>query len=286
MSRIQRRTEDTAQRLETLLNSASKFKDDHSLVESFSRWDVALYIRHVLQGVPLEDHSLVDRLIDWNEDSFEHAVISCRFICHYPAQTPQYRIRLLVEHRSDTLSLPMRMFNHTLTNLDNKIHSQIKQMPFFHDITTNNVGWEHLYQLHHHIARICLRTMNNSLRPNICLIPSSYVRTNGAHIQQLVDLARREGQITSALVYSCSHWGYHASFSVLEADNDVAELAVIFLQSHALQWLEVISLIRKNASKALCPLSESYVSGANSSCSLGVTSNCDTFRFLTSNSDI
>lgn len=84
--------------------------------------------------------------------------------------------------------------------------------------------------------------------------------TNGADTQQLIDLARREGLITSALVYACSHWAYHASFAALEEGNEVTELVAIFLKSCALQWLEILSLIGKNPLYTLSPLSDSYVS--------------------------
>lgn len=247
-----------------MLTSASDPQRDLSLIGKFPRWDIALYVRHVLRDVPLQDHSLVDRLIDSVKDSFLHAVVACHYVRHSPAQTPHYCLRSLVDHGTNALLYPILIFSHTLATLDDEILSQLKGDPLFHEIATNIVGWDQLCKLHHCIARICVHTMERLLSYNICLIASSYVQTNGTDTQHLVELAKREGRITSALIYACSHWTYHTSFAVLEEGSEIAELVLKFLNSHALQWLEILSLIGKNVLQTLSPLSKSKVSRINS----------------------
>lgn len=247
-----------------MLSSATNSRDKLSVIEVFSRSDTAYYIRHVLQDVPLQDLSLVDDLIETTEHEFMSAVYACGYIRFGPKGNPNDRMQVLLESQRDPESLIEELFNSTLENLDVDIRTQLMmENPSFSPIVTGGRqrGWLQLCQLHCHIACTCLHMMNKLLCFNICCIPTSYAENNDAHIQELVQLAHGEGQITPALTYACSHWPYHASFVFLEEDEMLMELAAVFLKSHALHWVEILSLTGRDASHVVRPLSKIKVSG-------------------------
>lgn len=231
-----------------------------SLMTNYAPWETAYYIRHVLEDVPLQDHSLIDRLIDLTGQSFSHAVVACNFVRFGSAQAPHFRIRALVEPPPELLALPARMLSYTLLNIDIEIRSKLQQMPSIDALVTHDVDWSQLCDLHRFIAQECLHKMNELLRFNICSIPSSYISNDNPRIEPLVQQARDTGRITPALIYACFHWAYHASFALIDGGEQVVDLALDFLERHALHWLEILSLGGKDASNTIRPLSGSQVS--------------------------
>lgn len=256
----QHRTQDTEQRLSLICTAARRCREDLSFSATLPRRDIALYVRHVLCDVPLQDYSLVDDLVDIVGDSLSNAVIACDFVHCGPAQEPHYSIRALVNYQPNNESLPSRILNHTLANLDNDIYLQLEQDSTFDSTTTKHMDWVQLCKIHSLIARACLRTMDRLLRFNICSIPSSYTLNNDARFPGSRQPAQDKGQISSALTYACTHWMYHVWFALLGHCEMVMELATVFLKSHALHWLEVLSLTAKDARHLLRPLSGFKVS--------------------------
>lgn len=254
----QLRTDNTTHRLETMISSTIHPPDELPLVEIFSFSDVAYYIRHALRAFPWRDLSLVDRLVNTVEHDFRSAVAACAHVNFGSKHGPAGRMRILLDLHTDPRSLSNDVFDYTLENLDVEILAQLQREPSFAAMvsTRGPRSWPQLCELHGHIARACLHTMNNLLRFNIYSIPSSYVENSNPCIQILVENAQSNGQITSALTYACSHWAYHSSFAL----SDVAELILQVLEHHALHWLEVLSLTGSDASLALHPINKSHVS--------------------------
>lgn len=241
-----------------MLFSATNSRDENSIIEVFSRSDVARYTRHVLQNVSLQDLSLVDDLIEMTEHEFMSAVGACAYIQFGANGAPSDRIRILLESHPNPKSFIEELLHHTLVNLDPDILTQLTDNPSF---TTIMIGgrrktWFQLCELHRHIAHLCLKIMSNSLCFNICSIPSSYIGNDSCLVQGLLHNAQTQGIITPALIYACVHWTDHVSFVLF----DVTDLTIEFLQSHALHWLEILSLANRHAASALRTLSECQVS--------------------------
>lgn len=232
--------------------------DDLSVIEIFSSSEIAYYIRHILQSVPFQDLSLMDTLIHATERDFTSAVGACIYMRFGLNNGPDDLIQILLHSRVATQSLSDIMLHHTLKTLDGEILAELKEDASFSAIVSSRrpSNWPQLYELHRRILHICLRTMTTLLRFNICSIPSSYIRNDHPSIQQLVQNAKNKGDITSALAYACSHWAHHASFVL----SDVTDPIIKFLESHALHWLEILSLNGQDAASTLRPLSSSHVS--------------------------
>ncbi|KIM19886.1 hypothetical protein M408DRAFT_172127 [Serendipita vermifera MAFF 305830] len=91
---------------------------------------------------------------------------------------------------------------------------------------------------HQHLARTCLRTMNSSLRFNICGLKSSYIRNNDVHdLPSLV-----ASHISTHLSYSSQFWASHLT----EIAFDEITYAYLreLMHEKFLFWLEVLSLIK------------------------------------------
>lgn len=234
------------QSLKDMFSSAAKIKRHISITEHYSHWEIVLYIRHSLQDVLIQDLSLVDRLISMKGLSFRFAAIACDFVRFAPAQLPDDCLRVLLHAPASypTLNFEERLFDHTIANLDTELHTQLKRDLLWAAISRGSKDWLYLCELHRLIALACLRAMNSTLRFNIWSFPSSYLPNCHSRIQELVRIAQSEGQVSSLLIYACSHWAYHVSFAL--ADIEVIEGMSVLLEQHALHWLEIASIVGKN----------------------------------------
>ncbi len=80
------------------------------------------------------------------------------------------------------------------------------------------------------LAEGCLWLMDHTLKFNICKSRSSYYSTysDWDTIPQFLD-------------YACRYWAYHLRDADMDMYNDLVPLIKIFLQTHTLHWLEVLS---------------------------------------------
>jgi NACHT domain len=97
------------------------------------------------------------------------------------------------------------------------------------------------------LTQVCLRTMKENLRFNICHLESSYILN--ADIPNL--LSREKQHIPQHLSYSCSWWASHLAET--EFDDGILQDLQNFMQKKFLFWLEVLSIIKRVnlASRAL-----------------------------------
>lgn len=249
-----------------MLSLATSSQDDLSLMKPFSRREISVYIRHLLREVPLEDPSLVDHFIDLAGSSFTGATFACALVRFGPANTSHDCIQVLLGHRHHSLPVVVKgMFSKLLErcSLQNSPYST-NNSPF-HAIVRSDQKSPDLCDLHLHIVLGCLRTMDEMLRFNICNIPSSYMPNSDAQVEQHFQDAQRKGVITCALVYACLHWPHHASF--VSHYEDLKELVISFLETHALHWLEIISLVGQDPMKTLSRLNVLRVSSCQYSSS-------------------
>jgi hypothetical protein len=92
---------------------------------------------------------------------------------------------------------------------------------------------------HRQLALTCIKTMQNSLRKDICRIRDMW-KLN----EEVEDLDNRiRAFIPSHLQYACRHWATHLSETSSGADNDVYDALMRFSSLHLLHWLELLSLI-------------------------------------------
>ncbi|KAL3456232.1 hypothetical protein BJX64DRAFT_294281 [Aspergillus heterothallicus] len=88
---------------------------------------------------------------------------------------------------------------------------------------------------HSIIAKCCLRVMRSNLRRNICNLAGPAISRMDIDPDTIKDF------IPPELEYSCRHWIQHIerSESLLTEGDDI----LLFLQTHFLHWLEVMSLL-------------------------------------------
>ena len=94
-----------------------------------------------------------------------------------------------------------------------------------------------------HLAQLCVHTMIQGLRFNICLLETSYLFND-----EVPDLPSRiRSAIPPHMSYSCRFWGQH--LQVTSNANPEAKIIFadikFFLHNHSLYWLEVLSLIKE-----------------------------------------
>jgi ribosomal protein S9 len=89
------------------------------------------------------------------------------------------------------------------------------------------------------LTQVCLRTMRENLRFNICGLESSH--TLNADIPDL--LSRKKQHIPQHLSYSCSWWANHLAET--EFDDGIFQDLQHFMQKQFLFWLEVLSIIKR-----------------------------------------
>ena len=105
---------------------------------------------------------------------------------------------------------------------------------------------------HQTLTMVCLRTMVECLRFNLCNFDSSYLRN-----VDIPDLATRvEKYIPLHLSYSCRFWVDHLKETLL--DQEILEYLQRFMDNQFLYWLEAMSLMKRigSASKMLLILLE------------------------------
>lgn len=93
------------------------------------------------------------------------------------------------------------------------------------------------------LAEACLRLMNQDLTFNICHIPTSYCLNDVIPNRD----ALVEKHIPRSLLYACQHWAEHlyaTDESTLQTQASILLLLKVFLFTHALHWLEVLSLTK------------------------------------------
>lgn len=242
-----------------MLSIAAISSNDPSHFNTFSRWEVVLYIRDVLREVPLPDCSLVDDLIAATGDSFADAAFVCALLCFSPPHTAQLQLQILLGYHAQLPPNAVEQSIHDIfNNLNAEISTQPKDAPLFNVMLSTVRSSPKLYEVHRLIALGCLRTMNDLLRFNICSIPSVYIGNNSSEVENLVQNAQQKGKITSALVYACTHWAYHASTAF--PHDELIEHIILFLEKHALHWLEMLSVSGQNPLTVLSHLSKMRVS--------------------------
>jgi len=97
-----------------------------------------------------------------------------------------------------------------------------------------------LQETHTHLGIVCLRTMVEQLRFNICKLEDS--RLANADIQDLP--ARIQSNISDALQYSSLYWSNHVCFSPDNRDQRVLGSLKKFLEGvYPLFWIEVLSVM-------------------------------------------
>ena len=82
--------------------------------------------------------------------------------------------------------------------------------------------------------------MNTHLRFNICCLPDLWARR-----ASIVDLQEKlREHVPSELEYSCLYWASHLFQSRHQRVNVQTQSALsLFIQSHLLHWLELLSLL-------------------------------------------
>ncbi|KLO18821.1 WD40 repeat-like protein [Schizopora paradoxa] len=95
------------------------------------------------------------------------------------------------------------------------------------------------------LAQSCLTVMNNKLTFNIGRIRSSYYLNDDIH--DLDTIVEEHIRIHPSLLYSCQYWSEH----LIEVDAECGQimpillhLLTVFLNTHILHWLEVLSLTK------------------------------------------
>ena len=144
------------------------------------------------------------------------------------------RLAQLFAHKDVTnrrVVLPKRTFREVLAE-------QSGASPFFPDVHT-----------HEEIATACLHIMAGELRFNICGLPSSFVRN--ADVEDLEDSIA--ANIPPHLHFACCMWTYHIS-QVQAFEPTLIEMISDFFRLHFFLWLEVMSLAKRSAEKALAQL--------------------------------
>ena len=92
---------------------------------------------------------------------------------------------------------------------------------------------------HSRIADHCFRIMGRHLRENICNLgfPERYL--DNSKVQHLTD-----GRVSKELSYACIYWVEHLSQADTEND-ELLQQVENFAFNHILNWLEVLSLIKR-----------------------------------------
>lgn len=223
------------------------------IFQRFSRWEIALFIRHCLREVLPHDQSYIDRLIELAGPSLMDAVFACTLVTSGP-ETP---IASRFTHHPHPVPIVEETFQ-LLKKAEARAVAQSKDNSKSDDKTITVGNFPDLSELHRRIALVCLRIMNESLHFNMCSIPSSYLRTDNTEAHQLFREAQRNGRITPALLYACSHWTSHAG--AVTSDQELTELVISFLEEHALHWLELMILSGQDPQSILVHLHELRVS--------------------------
>jgi hypothetical protein len=106
---------------------------------------------------------------------------------------------------------------------------------------------------HSKMAMASLLEMNRSLRFNICNLESSHVRN-----EDVPNLKERiQSSIPSRLAYSCRFWGFHLCATAYNFNRDLLKQIQAFLYVKLLNWLEVMSLIKKIPASSIALLTSS-----------------------------
>lgn len=218
-------------------------QNEPSPVNTFSRWEVAFYIRDLLlQDFEFPDPSLVDALIDATWVSLPNAALACALVRFGPEQSAHHRLSILLGY--PPLPYPVLAsdtFYDSFGSFGAEESVELKNATSFDARMKIIRNSPKLGDTHGTIAYGCLHVMNTLLRFNICSISSSYSINNSYEVFQLFESAQRKGHITPALLYACSHWSYHASF--VPSDQNLVKVIMSFLECHVLHWLEILILV-------------------------------------------
>ena len=101
--------------------------------------------------------------------------------------------------------------------------------PKFHIDTTTH---------HFDMALGCLELLKQ-LKPNPCNLPDFVMNLDVPNLPKLL-----EDEVGSSMRYACSHWATHVRYSPTTGDYALQLIASAtkFFNSHAIQWIEVMSL--------------------------------------------
>ena len=131
---------------------------------------------------------------------------------------------ILPSSRDDLLQIHHKSFPDFITNAERCRDKRFLITPKVH---------------HSRIANHCFRIMGRFLRENICDLgfPERYLDNN--KVRHLTD-----GKISQELIYACIYWAEHLSQADAE-DNDLLQQVEDFAFNHILNWLEVLSLVKR-----------------------------------------
>jgi hypothetical protein len=120
--------------------------------------------------------------------------------------------------------------------------------PSFRDFMTERCPEDSAYFIdtahcHQQLALRCLKTMDNSLKKDICNIGDMWKLNS-----EVEDFDQRISTIPADLRYACRHWATHLSESLSAVnascmEDPLLDALTLFASLHLLHWLEVLSLI-------------------------------------------
>ena len=91
------------------------------------------------------------------------------------------------------------------------------------------------------IARCCLRTMDHTLKFNMCGLEAGDLYKDRHQLQDGI-----QGGISRHVAYACTYWASHLVSGLggeAEFDEEVKWLLERFATEHLLTWLEVLGLV-------------------------------------------
>ena len=126
--------------------------------------------------------------------------------------------------RDDSLQIHHKSFRDFITDAERCRDKQFLITPKVH---------------HSRIADHCFQIMGRHLRENICDLgfPERYL--DNSKVRHLTD-----GRVSKELIYACIYWAEHLSEADPE-DDELLQQVQKFAFNHILNWLEVLSLIKR-----------------------------------------
>ncbi|UPK93849.1 hypothetical protein LCI18_004784 [Fusarium solani-melongenae] len=117
------------------------------------------------------------------------------------------------------------------------LHLSFRDFLVDHTRQDVNPFWVDEAESHRVLAHRCLRTLNASLRENICQLKHPGV------LQTNIDPETVNRSLPPHVQYACLHWIDHMEQT--HVDSATGDYIIDFLEIHLLHWLEALSLIGK-----------------------------------------
>lgn len=126
---------------------------------------------------------------------------------------------------------------HSVLNIPEELHEPVRILHLsFRDFLVNTTCTFHVdeHETHQKTVLHCLRVMNESLKRNICGLPSYGIERDE------IDSHIVSQHLSADLQYSCRYWVYH----LVQSRCRISEFPIFsFLRTHFLYWLETLSLM-------------------------------------------